>query len=200
METFLPEIPNCALLKSKANIPLGDMLLEMQRQFPPFNFYYDKPEGMSTNHYLMSRKPVPFNYYFEYGQIKRWFLDVINQAQGFVRAGEIDKAIWAYETLIEHRYPNYKPYDLLNKLYRKRKDFENEQRILHHSISFFTNLRESQKQYVISLAREYNMESVALGYIEAGKLIFYFGGAFVIYDPVKTLMKWEESLLVLIKK
>ncbi|MDQ6481611.1 hypothetical protein [Dyadobacter sp. LHD-138] len=155
---------------------------------------------MSTNHYLMSRKPVPFNYYFEYGQIKRWFLDVINQAQEFVRAGEIDKGIWTYETLIEHRYPNYKPYDLLIKLYRKHKDFENEQRILHHSISFFTDLKESQKEYVISLAMEYNMESVALEYINAGKKIHYYGGAFVLWDPVSVLSVWENNLSMLTQK
>jgi len=192
-ETFALQIPD-GVFKVEPGIPLGDMLIQIQRQFPPFNFYFNKPEGMSTNDFLMLNKPVPFKYYFEYGQIKRWFLSVIGQAQADYKAGNVERAIWAYETLLEQRYPNYKPYDLLISIYRKQKDFENEQRVLRHSIDFFTEIRENQRKYVLSLAREYNMEWKALEYIEAGKKIWYYGGAFVLYDPVATLRLWEISL------
>ncbi|WP_159467930.1 hypothetical protein [Dyadobacter sp. 3J3] len=174
-----------------AGTTLGEKLLEMQRQFPPFNFYYDKPEGMSTNHYLQKFKPVEFRDYFIYGQVKRWFLNLISQAQEFTKKGEAEKAIWIYETLIEHRYPNYKPYDLLIKLYRKQKDPANENRIINISIEFFTALRKNQKEYVLSLAREVGMKEKALEYINAGNKIEYYGGAFVLYDPVKVLEKWK---------
>jgi len=62
-------------------IPLGDMHIQIQKQFPPFNFYCNKSEGKSKNDFLMLNKLVPFKYYFEYGQIKRWLLPVISQAQ-----------------------------------------------------------------------------------------------------------------------
>ncbi|WP_221393462.1 hypothetical protein [Dyadobacter sp. NIV53] len=38
------------------------------------------------------------------------------------------------------------------------------------------------------------MQHKALEYIEAGKKIHYYGGAFVLYDPVKALEKWEGRL------
>lgn len=189
----LPLLPDF-LTSYDSKASLGDMLIQLQRQFPPFDFYARKPDDLSTNDYLMSDKPVPFKYYFEYGQVNRWFLAVIRQAQEFNRKGEFDKAIWAYETLLEQRYPNYKPYDLLITIYRKQKDLENEVRVLKHSIEFFTELREKQKQYALDLAYQYGKEDFALEYIREGKKIHYFGGAFVLYDPVKVLVKWEDRL------
>jgi hypothetical protein len=176
---------------TKERKPLGDVLLDMQRAFPEFNFYYDKPANMSTNHYLLERKPVPFQLYFEYGQVKRWFLNVISHAQQMAWDGKTDEAIHWYQTLIEHRYPNYKPYDLLNGIYRKQKDLEAQKRHLNYSAEFFTELRESQKKYVLSLASKYNSHDRALEYINRGDKIHYYGGAFVLYDPVKVLEKWE---------
>lgn len=173
--------------------PLGEVLTDMQHAFPEFNFYYDKPANMSTNHYLLERKPVPFQMYFEYGQVKRWFLNVISHAHQLNREGKVDEAIHWYQTLIEHRYPNYKPYDLLNGIYRKQKDFEVQKRHLSYSIEFFTELRESQKKYVLSLASKYNSHDRALEYINRGDKIHYYGGAFVLYDPVKVLEKWEGN-------
>lgn len=193
MQHTLPALPSF-IQSTFERKPLGDVLLDMQKQFPPFNFYYDKPENMPTNLYLQLYKPVPFQLYFEYGQVKRWFLNLINQAQQFNRLGEVDKAIWAYETLIEHRYPNYKPCDLLMTIYRKREDFESEKRALRRATAFFTDLRESQRLYVLALAGEYNSHDKALEYINRGEKIHYYGGAFVLYDPVKVLEKWEGRL------
>ena len=179
---------------TKDRKPLGEVLLDMQKQFPPFNFYHDKPEWQSTNHYLQINKPVPFQLYFEYGQVKRWLLNVISHAQQQVREGNIEEAIHWYQTLIEHRYPNYKPYDLLIGIYRRQKDFEAQKRLLHYSIEFFTELRHQQKEYVLSLASEYNSHNKALEYINRGAKIHYYGGAFVLYDPVKVLEKWKKNL------
>jgi hypothetical protein len=81
------------LATTKEQKPMGDILLDMQRAFPEFNFYYDKPDNMSTNHYLLERKPVQFQLYFEYGQVKRWFLNVISHAQQKAREGELEEAI-----------------------------------------------------------------------------------------------------------
>jgi hypothetical protein len=181
------------LTTTKERKPLGDVLLDMQRAFPEFNFYHDKPDNMSTNHYLLERNPVPFQLYFEYGQVKRWFLNVINYAQQKAREGEVDEAIHWYQTLIDHQYPNYKPYDLLNGIYRKQKAFEAQKRHLSYSIGFLTDLREQQRDYVLSLACKYNCEYKALEYINRGDKIHYYGGAFVLYDPVKVLEKWVKS-------
>jgi len=180
---------------TKDRKPLGDVLQDMQKQFPPFNFYYDKPEGQSTNHYLQINKPVPFQLYFEYGQVKRWFLNVISHAQQQAREGNLEEAIRWYQTLIEHRYPNYKPFDLLYGIYRKQKDIEAQQRLLRYSIEFFTELRQKQMEYVLSLASEYNSHDKALEYINRGEKIHYYGGAFVLYDPVKVLEKRAKNKL-----
>lgn len=83
-------------------------------------------------------------------------------------------------------------------IYRKHKDFENERRVLEHSIRFVTELRESQKKYVLWLASEYNSCDKALEYINRGQKIHYYGGAFVHYDPVKVLGKWEVNGLKLL--
>jgi len=170
---------------------LGERLIYMQRQFPKFNFYWDKPGYLSTNDYLMSIKPVPFRYYFEYGQVNRWFLALIRQAQVDYRTGNIERAVWVYETLMQERYPNYKPYDLLIRHYRKTAHIDDEARVLDHSIGFFTDLRARQREYVLSLAHEFGMEWKALESINARKKIHYYGGAFVLYDPVKVMGEWE---------
>ena len=192
MNLDLPAFPSFII--HKPELPLGDVLVAMQRKFPPFNFYADKPEHLHENDYLFSRKPVPFQYYFEYGQVKRWFLNVISQAQQDAWNGNTEKAIWYYETLMEHRYPNYKPYDLLIALYKKQKDLDNEIRVLKHSIAFFESVRAEQREYVLGLASDVGMSHKAVEYIEAGKKIQYYGGGFVLYDPVKRLEVWVERL------
>lgn len=178
--------------KHSKGAKLGDMLLEMQRQFPPFDFYADKPEWMSTNDYLLSSKPVPFSMYFEYGQVKRWFLSLIKISEQNYRAGQVDDAVRIYETLFEHRYPNYKPYDLLIRHYRRVGDREAELRTIDRSISFFTELREMQREYVLSLSRAVGKEDFTLECINSGKKVWYYGGAFVLYDPVKVMGEWQK--------
>jgi hypothetical protein len=173
---------------------LGELLIRLQRQFPKFNFYADKPDWMTTNDFLLAYKPVNFRFYFEYGQINRWFLGLIKQAESDYRSGDIDKAVWIYETLAEQRYPGCRPYDLLIRHYRRVSDRENELRALRLSISFFTALRDMQKDYVLSLAKDVGKESFALEYINAGKKIHYYGGAFVLYDPVRVMGEWEKQI------
>jgi hypothetical protein len=194
MSEFPIELQELINQKSIGGKYLGDKLLEMQRSFPEFNFYWDKPSWLSTGHYLMAEKPVPFKLYNIYGQVKRWFLDVITKAQELEKKGDIESAIWAYETLIEHRYPNYKPYDLLIALYRKNKDVVNEVRVLNHSINFFTALRENQRIYVLSLAKKVWMTEKCQELLNKGEKIHYYGGSFVLYDPVKAMVKWEKRL------
>lgn len=176
---------------------LGDMLVQMQRQFPPFDFYAGKPDGMTTNDFLMTYKPVPFSMYFEYGQVKRWFLDLIKLSEANYRAGRVDEAIDIYKTLMDQWYPNYKPYDLLIRHYRRVGDTANELLVLDRSISFFSELREMQREYVLSLSKPAGKYKQALEFIEAGKKIHYYGGAFLLYDPVKVMGEWEKRLLKL---
>lgn len=199
-ESLMPEhslsIPSFIESRS-GGVKLGDMLIQMQRQFPAFNFYADKPEGVTTNDYLFAKKPVPFQLYFEYGQVKRWFLDLIKLSEANYREGRIKEATQVYETLMDQRYPNYKPYDLLIRHYRRVGDIPNEQRVLDRSISFFTELREMQREYVLSLSRDVGMEDFALERIDAGRKIEYYGGAFVLYDPVKVMGKWEKRIQLL---
>ncbi|MFH1942078.1 MAG: hypothetical protein ABIL68_08220, partial [bacterium] len=60
--------------------------------------------------------------------------------------------------------------------------------------TFFLNLREEQEKYVLQLAQEYNMTAKAREYIGAKKKIYYYGGAFELYNPFTIIDRWQERL------
>jgi len=176
----------------------GDHLLYLQTQFPAFNFYDDKKDDMSTNTYLLTKKPVEFKLYKHYGEVKRWFLEIIKEAQDNIWKGNFGEAIFYLEYLVEHRYPSWKPYDMLIAIYKKQKDVSNEIRTLEHSITFFKDLRERQGAHIMQLAKDLKILNFILDQ-GTDKKIEYYGGAFVLYDPVKVMVKWEGRLELLRK-
>jgi len=63
--------------------------------------------------------------------------------------------------------------------YPKKRDF------------FFTELKEKQLNYVNQLALKYGMSDKAQECISQGKKIYYYLGAFELYNPQTTrLKKW----------
>jgi len=176
----------------------GDYLLELQSQFPPFNFYDDKKDDMSTNTYLTVKRPVEFELYKHYGEVKRWFLDEIKEAQENIWKGKLDSTIEGLNFVIEHRYPVYKPYDMLINVYKKQKDVANEIKALEHAIPFFKDLRQRQGAHIMQLAKDLKILNYVLDQ-GTDKKIEYYGGAFVLYDPVKVMSKWEGRLELLRK-
>lgn len=171
----------------------GDYLLYLQRQFPRFNFYDDKPDTVSANIYLQVNKPVEFELYRHYGEVKRWFLGVINDAQESIWKQDYDTAIFYLEYLIEQRYIHRKPYDMLIGLYKKQKNVSAEIQTLERSINFFRELKAYQGAQIMELAAWYNITNYILDQ-GTDKKIEYYGGAFVLYDPMKFLEKWEDRL------
>jgi len=176
---------------------LGDKLFELQRDFPPFDFYKDKPADMSTNTYLFSRKPVKFELYKHYGEVKRWFLGVIEDAQQSIWKQDYESAAYYLEYLIQQRYIQRKPYEMLIGIYKKQKNVEAEIRILEVSISFFTELKAKQGTRIMELAAMHDLTDYILDQ-GADKKIEYYGGAFVLYDPMKFLDKWKARLIHLV--
>lgn len=179
----------------QSNPSLGERFKKFIGTFPKFNFYYDLPEGMTTMQYLFVRNPVPIEKTRELGELKNAFQKILNKAKIAENENNIKVAIEAYEKLVSEEYGDNEPYDRLMIIYRNLGWTNEEKRIIKLSIEFFTNLKEKQKDNVLSTAREYNMESKALEYINNGKKIFYYGGAFELYNPFPIIKKWEKRLL-----
>lgn len=57
----------------------------------------------------------------------------------YEKAGEIENAIVLYEYNIQQRFDGNHPYDRLAIIYRKRKDYDNEIRVLNMAIDVFSN-------------------------------------------------------------
>lgn len=65
------------------------------------------------------------------------------------KAGDIDGAIKVYEDNVAHEYAATHSYDRLMVIYRKRKDYCNEIRIINKAIKVFSAENESRAQRAI---------------------------------------------------
>lgn len=179
----------------QGSIPtLGKQLQVFKENLPRFNFYCDMPEGMQTLEYLFVRKPVPFEKSVELRKYRELFESIISEAKIAENEKNLKRAIESYEKLVAEEYEGKEPYERLMILYKKMGWYEEEKRIIKHAISFFSQLRERQIKNVICLAKEYGMESKAEEYIDEGKKIYYYGGAFELYNPFPAVERWKERL------
>lgn len=62
------------------------------------------------------------------------------------KKGKVDEAINLYEINIKHDFEGNHPYDRLAIIYRRKKDYDNEIRVLNHAIKVFKNLSKSTKR------------------------------------------------------
>ena len=179
---------------------LGQNFQLLLHSFPKFNFYYDMPLGMNTFEYLSIRKPVPFEKSSELKKYKDNFETILNKARIAENENDLKSAIEAYEKLIVEEYQDTQPYERLMIIYRKLQWQADEIRVIQSGISFFLRVKEQQRNDVSNLAREFNMLHKALEYIESNKKIFYFGGAFELYNPYPIIEKWTLRLLKMNKQ
>lgn len=181
--------------KRVVSVPtLGYKIAEYKRNMPEFNFYFDMPSGMQTYEYLTLYSPVPFGY----SQGLRFYINeyesILNEAKMAESLNKIEDAIDTYKYLIEEEYEYVEPYERLMILYKKLKFIEPEKEIISRAIDFFESLREKQRNYIIEISRKYNSEEKAMEYINRGKRIQYYGGAFDLYNPYSKIDTWKLRL------
>lgn len=178
-----------------SNPTIGKTLQAFKNTFPKFNFYYDMPEGMNTLEYLSIRKPVPFEKLVELGKFKDAFETILNKARIAENEKDWKMAIEAYEKLIAEEFEDTEPYERLIVIYKKLRWKIEEIRIIQLGINFFSKLRETQRNNILTIAKEYGMTDKTLEYINDNKKIFYYGGAFELYNSFLIIDKWRERLL-----
>jgi tetratricopeptide (TPR) repeat protein len=181
------------ILPQKASFPtLGKKISDFKKSMPVFNFYFDRAEGSDTFTYNHN---VPLDLFNKLRQYREAFETIKSLAKIAENEGDYKKAIEAYEKLIIEECEDPEPYKRLIIIYSKLKWKAEEKRTIERAISFFTTLKETQLDYTLNLAQKYGMKTKALEYINQDKKIFYYGGAFELYNPqTNRLSKWNERL------
>ena len=64
----------------------------------------------------------------------------IMEGKELEKSGDIEGAITIYEKLLSRNFDGSYPYDRLCVIYRKKKDFFNEKRVLEKAIKIFTKI------------------------------------------------------------
>lgn len=189
-------IPNredvVGIIKLHKENTIGKQLQQYKLNLPEFNFYYDLPEGLPTTRY--QNLPNMYEIGVTLRKYREAFQIIKNEAMIAEQEGDYKTAIKAYEKMIKEEYENTLPYERLMILYKKIGWKDYEKSVIKRGIIFFSNLRDSQKNYVMTLARKYNMEYKAIEYINSNKKIFYYMGAFELYNPYPIIKKWEIRL------
>lgn len=177
----------------KAESPtIWEKINNLKSKLPEFNFYYDLPEGENTISY---QNNASFEYFQELREYRDVFEGYINEAKLAETEGDLKKAIEIYERLILEKCEKSDPYDRLIVIYSKLKWTDKEIDTLQRAITFFEQLKANQLEYIKSLATKYGMMNKAEEYISQDKKIFYYLGAFELYNPQTTrLQKWNLRL------
>jgi tetratricopeptide (TPR) repeat protein len=171
---------------------IGQKINDFKKKMPEFNFYYDLPENSDTLNY---NNNVPFEYSRKLREFRDAFKTVNSLAKIAENEGDYKKAIEAYKKMIVEEFEGPEPYERLIIIYAKLKWKDEEKKIIEQAIYFFTNLKDRQLKHVLSLAKKCNMTDKALEYINQDKKIFYYGGAFELYNPqTSRLTKWKKRL------
>jgi len=171
---------------------LGERYAVYKKSLPEFNFYFDLPPGADTLSYHLK---IPFEVSEKLRYFRDEFTSMLNSAKFSEGEGDLKAAIEKYERLIVEDYEGPEPHERLILIYGKLKWAGQEKTSLERAIHYFENLKQSQLEYSLSLARKYNMEEKAFEYINQNKKIFYYMGVFELYNPqTDRLKKWHERL------
>lgn len=113
--------------------------------------------------------------------------------QSLEKEGMIDEAIAVYEKSILSKIPATVPYDRLMVLYRKKKDYENEIRIIKEAISVFMAENERRAGRVID--RDSSLYNEVMQALETNESIRYDDGrwAFVQYNVMDYITRLEKA-------
>lgn len=182
------------IIKYPANKPtLGKRVEDFKKSMPEFNFYFDLQEGDNTFSYNNGVHTQLFKDLHQYNSPLK---SLINTGKLAETKMDYKTAIETYELLISEEYEGPEPYDRLIVIYSKLNWVNEEKSTLERAILFFTNLKAKQRDYVLNLAAKYGMKEKALEFLNNDKKIFYYMGAFELYNPhVTRLKKWNARLL-----
>ena len=118
---------------------------------------------------------------------------LINLGINLEKEGKIDEAINVYEKSIVPQLPAKHPYERLAILYRKRKDYVNEIRVLTTAISVF--MKENERRAGIVCDKDGSLHDMVMQALETNESIRYEDGkwAFVQYDVMKLITRLEKA-------
>ena len=113
--------------------------------------------------------------------------------------GMINEAIAVYEKAIIPQLPATHPYDRLMILYRKKKDYDNEIRIIKIAISVF--MKENERRAGRAIEDDSSLYNQVMQALETNENIRYEDGkwAFVQYDVMEYITRLEKAKRLLEK-
>jgi hypothetical protein len=200
LENNLPEnqisLPENSTQYTVKGTPLGIQYEQIIKSLPEFDFYNGNTHLLPNRHQEFVTNPKQGQAIWK---IQNLFNSLLVDAQRKEDDGYLDEATIIYEQIVSERYYLSAPYDRLIKIYSKSKLTHEEKRVLELAINHFTKLRDRQKEYVLYLAEKYGKLDFAKDYIDNGKKITYYGGAFELYNPYPIIETWKKRLLKLTK-
>lgn len=115
------------------------------------------------------------------------------------KEGMINEAIAVYEKAIIPQLPATHPYDRLMILYRKKKDYDNEIRIIKIAISVF--MKENERRAGRAIEDDSSLYNQLMQALETNENIRYEDGkwAFVQYDVMEYITRLEKAKRLLEK-
>lgn len=115
------------------------------------------------------------------------------------KEGRIDEAIVAYEKNVEAGYPALHSFERLMKIYRRRKDYSNEVRIISRAIDVF--LAENQRRAEKAIEQEPQLRDQILEALISCKQVMGNRGfyIFVPYDVIAMRDRLRKSEILLSK-
>lgn len=115
------------------------------------------------------------------------------------KEGMIDEAIKIYEKSIIPKLPMNHPYERLAILYRKKKDYENEIRVIKIAIEVF--MKENEIRAKRTIDEDNSMYNQVMQALETNESIKYEDGkwAFVQYDVMSYITRLEKAKKLLEK-
>lgn len=114
-------------------------------------------------------------------------------AQSLEKEGMVDEAIAVYEKCILSKIPTTVPYDRLMILYRKKKDYENEIRVIKDAISVF--MAENERRAGRVIEGDSSLYNEVMQALETNESIRYDDGkwAFVQYNVMDYITRLEKA-------
>lgn len=124
---------------------------------------------------------------------------LINIGIDLEKEGMIDEAIKIYEKSIIPKLPLKHPYERLAILYRKKKDYENEIRIIKTAIDVF--MKENERRANRTIDEDNSIYNQIMQALETNESIKYEDGkwAFVQYDVMSYITRLEKAKSLLYK-
>lgn len=169
--------------------PIGDFYEEAKLNFPEFHFY--TKEG-DEDFFYNSKNEIIWH-------TNRLFKQWLEEAKSYEVAEDYINAIAAYEKVVANHCYLVNGYDRLIKLYAKAKLKDVEKEVIREAIEYFSTFRQKQKKYILKIAHKYDKVAFTQNRINKKQKIYYFNGAFELYNPYPMIERWVDRLTKLEK-